>query len=216
MMMTTNESQTLADLVDAVRNGTKKTKDVALLVAGGEVSLGDLAAALGIELTGDGCLVLPSEPITADDGNASVEYDADEHSPKEAAQQYVEDGEWGTIDETTWIDVATWRCGIDADGDVVQSDREDFTITLNPAEPECCDGQEHDWQSPHDILGGIKENPGCWGHGGGVIAEEVCIHCGCSRTTDTWAQRRETGEQGLRSVSYQPGKYADQIASSEE
>ena len=40
------------------------------------------------------------------------------------------------------------------------------------------------------------------GHGGGVIIREVCAHCGAYQVTDTWAERSDTGEQGLRSVKY--------------
>lgn len=35
------------------------------------------------------------------------------------------------------------------------------TATLHPIEPECDDG-EHKWESPVEIVGGIKENPGVW------------------------------------------------------
>jgi hypothetical protein len=35
--------------------------------------------------------------------------------------------------------------------------------------------------------------------------------CGCERTTDTWAQNPTTGERGLLSVTYEVGKYADEI-----
>ena len=50
-----------------------------------------------------------------------------------------------------------------------------------------------------------------------VTAEhEVCRHCGCKRTTDTWAQNRETGEQGLREVSYEENAFtAEELASAE-
>lgn len=75
------------------------------------------------------------------------------------------------------------------------------TATLHPIEPECDDG-EHKWESPVEIVGGIKENPGVWGHGGGVRIQEVCLKCGCGKLTDTWAQRLDTGEQGLRSITY--------------
>jgi hypothetical protein len=84
------------------------------------------------------------------------------------------------------------------------------TVALEPEEPEC-EKTNHDWQSPYDLLGGLEENPGVWGKGGGVIIREVCMHCGCERVTDTWAQNPETGEQGLKSVSYEPGKYTDEI-----
>ena len=48
----------------------------------------------------------------------------------------------------------------------------------------------------------MAENPGVWGHGGGVIIEEHCTRCDATRTTDTWAQDGSTGQQGLTSVSY--------------
>jgi hypothetical protein len=76
------------------------------------------------------------------------------------------------------------------------------TIVIEPEAPECADGEEHDWQSPLALVGGIAENPGVWGHGGGIKIHEVCCHCGAHRHTDTWAQRMDTGEQGLREVSY--------------
>lgn len=95
---------------------------------------------------------------------------------------------------TLWIDVSV-RC--------VETDEKDSeTVTLDEDEPECSES-EHNWQQSHALFGGLEGNPGCWGHGGGVIISEVCAHCGCKRVTDTWAQRPDTGEQGLRSVSYE-------------
>lgn len=80
-------------------------------------------------------------------------------------------------------------------------DRECITITVEPNEPECEAGQDHDWQSPHDVVGGLEENPGVQGHGGGVIIREVCAHCGCYRVTDTWASHG--AQQGFESVRYE-------------
>jgi hypothetical protein len=57
------------------------------------------------------------------------------------------------------------------------------------------------------LVGGIEENPGVWGHGGGVVINEACVRCGCGRTTDTWAQDPSTGRQGLESVAYEEGAY---------
>src|SRR5690606_1602198 len=68
-------------------------------------------------------------------------------------------------------------------------------------EPECADDQDHDWQSPHEVLGGLEENPGVQGHGGGVIIREVCAHCGKYKITDTWANHG--GQQGFTSVKYE-------------
>ena len=132
-----------------------------------------------------------------DDGNAEIEIEA--ATAQAAAQAYVDGGDWGEITETTWIDV--WAQEVDAGEEL--GDRERYTITVDPDEPACADGAEHDWQSPYEVLGGVKENPGVWGHGGGVRIKEVCASCGVYRETDTWAQRRDTGEQGLQSVEYQ-------------
>jgi len=88
------------------------------------------------------------------------------------------------------------------------------TFSIDPEVPSCKDDNQHDWQSPYHLLGGLKENPGVWGNGGGVIINEVCMVCGCLRSTNTWAQDPTTGEQGLESVSYTPHKYAMEIEDS--
>lgn len=131
-----------------------------------------------------------------DDGNAAIEIEAD--SAQDAAQEYVDTGDWDRS-EPSWIRVYVHE--IDDDGDKV-GDRECITVSLDVAEPECDEG-EHDWQSPYSVVGGIKENPGVWGHGGGVIIREVCAICGMYRITDTWEQDMSTGEQGLTSVKYE-------------
>ncbi len=133
-----------------------------------------------------------------DESWVEVDYEAD--SAQAAAEMYVADGEW-EHDRTQWIDVRV--APIRSNGEIDEDDSDRYTVTLEPDEPECDDGQEHDWRAPHDVVGGIKENPGCWGHGGGVIQREVCAHCGTYRITDTWATRPDTGEQGLTSVRYE-------------
>lgn len=147
----------------------------------------------------------------ADDGNAEVYYPHAE-SGRDAAQDYVDGGDWGENDATHWVTVNVWRTaiGID-DGEIVESCHEEDTVTvaIDPPEPECEDGQDHDWASDFDVVGGIEQNPGVWGHGGGVIITEHCRRCGCGRHTDTWAQDPETGEQGLTSARYEPGEFSD-------
>lgn len=134
----------------------------------------------------------------ADNGDAEITYP---HAADgaEAAREYVDTGDWGEITQTKWIDVRVWRVGylLDAEGDVVQItlDKDQHTITLEPEVPECDGEHDHDWRSPYSVLGGLKENPGVWGHGGGLIIKEVCEHCGGYRVTDTWAQDRETAER---------------------
>lgn len=143
----------------------------------------------------------------ADDGNCPVDY-PDAESGEEAAAEYVESGDWGERDQTDWVDICAWqealllvREGDDYALDVVRVNDDEHTVTLEPDEPECT-GEDHDWQSPHDLVGGLRCNPGVRGSGGGVVIHEVCVVCGCARITDTWAQRRDTGEQGLTSVRY--------------
>jgi hypothetical protein len=105
---------------------------------------------------------------------------------------------------TLWINIEV-RCEL-------TDEEASETVACEPDEPDCKRGSTaHDWQSPFEILGGIRENPGVWGRGGGVLIEEVCMICGCGRTTDTWAQDPASGMQGLTSVSYEVGKYTDEV-----
>ena len=135
-----------------------------------------------------------------DDGNCEVEIEAD--SPEEAAQKYVDEGSWGNSLTTSWVQVGVMP--VDGDPD---TDWEWHLSQIDPKEPPCIEGEDHEWSSPHELVGGLVENPGVFAHGGGVFYHEVCTHCGCLKTTDTWAQDPETGTQGLRSVTYEPDAY---------
>lgn len=83
------------------------------------------------------------------------------------------------------------------------------TIVLPPKEPSCRLNSDHDWQSPHAIVGGLPENPGVWGHGAGVLIKECCINCGCQRITNTWDYDPNTGIQGYETITYNPEYYLD-------
>lgn len=93
--------------------------------------------------------------------------------------------------------------------DTPDPDSETHTIEIPPTEPDCCGGS-HDWLTPFSVVGGLKENPGVFGSGGGVIMTEVCRYCGCYEVTDTWAQNPENGEQGLTSVEYREADEASE------
>ncbi|MEI9951851.1 MAG: hypothetical protein WDO74_23430 [Pseudomonadota bacterium] len=122
------------------------------------------------------------------------------------ARAWVARGDYGEIESTIWLDV--WIDDLEA-GELADK----LTVALDPQPPKCEPGESHDWQAPHDLVGGIKENPGVWGHGGGVIMLDACALCGCKRVTDTWAQRPDNGQQGLTSVRYEPGAYtAEEIS----
>ncbi len=117
------------------------------------------------------------------------------------AREWADEGDWSNacgIEEgdgpsTIWVDLSVSRHGEELHYERYQ---------IDPPEPDCTSDKGHDWQSPIQVVGGIEENPGVQGHGGGVVIHEVCVHCGYARITDTWAQDMETGEQGLNSVSY--------------
>jgi hypothetical protein len=128
------------------------------------------------------------------------------------AKDWLLDGDYDTSEGTVWVHGYL----IDLDREVPEGyeerrqHAERIDVSIDPPEPECTEN-EHDWQAPVEIIGGMRENPGVWGHGGGVVIHDVCLHCGCERVHDTWAQDPETGQQGLRSVAYYPGKYAAQV-----
>ena len=114
-------------------------------------------------------------------------------------QDCCRNGSWET-EKTMWV--SDFACPIDPVTDSpLYGERVEVTTTIDPEEPDCT-GEEHDWQSPHEVVGGCEENAGVHGHGGGVIITEVCSHCGKYKSTDTWAQNRSTGEQGLTSIEY--------------
>lgn len=120
---------------------------------------------------------------------------------RSAAEAFAREGSFDLDAGTAWVDVRI----------VSETGHEEtITVTIDPEEPECAGGHEHEWQSPIGIVGGIAENPGVWGHAGGVTIHEVCPHCGAHRHTDTWAQRPDTGEQGLTSISYGVTEYEDE------
>lgn len=128
---------------------------------------------------------------TCSDEGGSAVIEAD--SAQEAAQEYVDGGDWGEITTTQWVSV--WVKEGDEDYGTIK-------IAIDPTEPDCIDGNEHVWRSPYSVVGGIKENPGVWGHGGGVRTKCICLHCGTYLHGDTWGQDQSDGEQGLATISY--------------
>jgi hypothetical protein len=149
----------------------------------------------------------PTAKLTfiANDGDSSWELEAE--TLEQALEDAVEavSSEAGSVESTRWYSVTVAR--YDDDGDEIEGDAQ--RVTVNPDEPACEAGEEHEWSSDHDLVGGIEESPGVWGNGGGVIITEGCKKCGCQKVTDTWAQDRSTGEQGLESVVYIEGVYVD-------
>mgnify|MGYP001319044007 FL=1 len=101
---------------------------------------------------------------------------------RKEARQILRDGDWDVSQGTIWVDAH-----------IVHRDEvvDTVTVALDPPEPDCVES-EHKWK-----------DTGMRGNGGGLLYAETCEHCGCVKRTDTWAQRSDTGQQGLRSVSYE-------------
>lgn len=180
-----------ADLIKALPHGVSvedcTITTVAALDADHDIDV-DIDAVIGDAPA----LVLPG--WYADDGGAEIHIpDAD--SGEDAARQYVEGGDWGDErNRTDWVDVWAWRRALALDENqviTIEMDRSRHTIEIEPDEPECEHADGHDWHER-----GVR------GHGGGVEITHVCAHCGRYMIVDTWAQRPDTGEQGLRSVEY--------------
>jgi hypothetical protein len=109
------------------------------------------------------------------------------------------DGDWDTESGPVFVDVDI----ADENGNTVAW----ITEVFDQDEPHCLRGETHDWEAPHELVGGIAENPGVQGNGGGVICTEVCMVCGCARVTDSWATNPNNGTQGHTTVSYATGAY---------
>lgn len=91
---------------------------------------------------------------------------------------------WADDDGSACVEAGAWDILADCWAGTV-------TREIEPPEPPCDDEDGHDWRHVRSV-----------GHGGGVICTERCAHCGMTRVTDTWAQRHDTGDQGLTSIHY--------------
>jgi hypothetical protein len=144
----------------------------------------------------------------ADDGNWAVFY-PHATSGREAAEEYVGAGDWGSVESSCGLLVYVWRAGLCADpetGEVaeVQVQADELPMEVDPEEPGCS-SEEHEWSADHDVVGGCEENPGVFSSGfGSVSATEACRNCGLLRTTDYGATCPETGRQ-ITQISYERG-----------
>lgn len=132
--------------------------------------------------------------LLAEDGQA---YDTlwakDEEKALEEADDRFDESLYES-DRTTWVQIAVY--------DAVLGDRVSTIRKVEPIEPSCTTRHGHDWMAPYSVLGGLKENPGVWGNGGGVIIRQVCANCGGYRVTDTWVTGPD-GEEGCVSTQYE-------------
>ena len=69
-------------------------------------------------------------------------------------------------------------------------------------QPDEGDDNGHAFRSPHALVGGLEQNPGVYGHGGGITIDEVCVRCGLRRRTDTWDQSFTGTGEPVETVRY--------------
>lgn len=128
-------------------------------------------------------------------------------------EEWIREGSWGSDDdgvlrETIWVD--GYYRDEDCDGE-----RESITVQIDPEEPPCCPRKpglagRHGWCAEDHADGHDWQDGPARGHGAGVICRDTCRTCRLVRVTDTWAQRRDTGEQGLTSVRYEQAGQDDE------
>lgn len=92
----------------------------------------------------------------------------------------------------------------DADADIAEFEVDSFSGRIDEAEPLCPSNEDgHEWTATVEREGGLAENPGVWGNGGGVVIHEHCKHCDMLRVRDTWATNPDDGSQGHETTIYE-------------
>ena len=112
---------------------------------------------------------------------------------------WVRRGDW-TPDES--YETVYVRASAESAGRVVET-----SVRVDPAPPRCLPGLRHEFVAPVEVVGGLPENPGVFGHGGGARFVRVCLACGCRRELDTWGTDRATGREGVPILTYVPDYY---------
>lgn len=135
-------------------------------------------------------------------GACGDDFDAtDDDAALEYGEEWLRSGDWGkNRSETLFLEAEVVQ--LHDDGQFKET-LGHIRVALQPDEPKCSAGS-HAWCSPHELVGGLKDNPGVFGSGGGVRIKEVCRHCGTCRLTDTWATNPQDGTQGHETVEYFP------------
>ncbi len=110
---------------------------------------------------------------------------------KETAANNWQMGSWDT---KCLIDVRVAE--LDDDGEETgEIDWVEVECGEYPAEPECTSDDGHDWQSPYEVVGGLRENPGVWSKGGTTfVYKQCCAHCGRYRTEVAYGAQRNPGQ----------------------
>lgn len=94
-------------------------------------------------------------------------------------EKSVSAGDWGGEGSASWVWSGDAVCEITGES-------ERFAVPFAAVAPPCRTGRDHDWQAPHEVVGGLVENPGVFGgDNGGIRVIEVCAHCGRYKIVET-------------------------------
>jgi hypothetical protein len=120
----------------------------------------------------------------------------------EAAREWASEGSY---DERVMVKVYVDE--IDADGEAIPGEHASDEVAAGPEpkpkETECgADDNDHEWDSPLELVGGCRENPGVFSTGGTSFRYEyICSKCGMYKTVCTSGTQRNPGELD-QSVEY--------------
>lgn len=117
----------------------------------------------------------------------------DLEAAKELAEEITKNGSWDTKGS-----VIVRIREVDELGHSIEEGEEDsieVDVGDDPEPPACVEGKEHEWVSPHEVVGGLDSNPGVWSTGGtGITTREVCGRCGVYRVMRHTGSQRNPGE----------------------
>lgn len=125
-----------------------------------------------------------------DDGNTES---IDAYTMEEAIEQAIEIWQDGSWDGKCLIEVRVVQYGW---GDEIEdADYVEVECGEDPTPPDCDDNKEHDWCSPYEVVGGLKENPGVWSKGGTTfVFKKVCSRCGCVKIETNYGAQRNPSQ----------------------
>lgn len=184
---------------------TKDVRKIQKCLAGGatlEKAL-EMAQAAGIEsYIEDDLLVLEGVILVQPDGGDPKVSSAS--SMEEALEEALEEEAEYHASLPAVCTVKAWHPAFDRYGWEYEHGAQWRTELVQQPEP-ACSSEEHEWQRPIEVVGGIAENPGVWAntHGGATITE-VCLHCGLTRHTHTRWQDAATNTLWEGVVEYDP------------
>lgn len=126
------------------------------------------------------------------DGQVDHVFEAkDAEEAMDLAIDWWKDGSWENKSE---IDIYVQEINPFDDEMTFPQEWKTIEIGEDPPEPECTE-DAHDWQAPHNIVGGLKENPGVWSLGGTTMTyHSVCSHCGLHRHETRYGAQRNPGQ----------------------